>query len=315
MHLELPAGLGALSGGGQLRLEYGSSVGRSYRLALKICPNPCCRCHELELRCQPEALSATSISADPLCLRMDFDRCKIILPGQKDMDAAQNLGQAVLQEIAPVHWQLLAQRFFEIKTRLTETDDLSHFTPTFPQDVKTPGGSMVPYYEILPFAERMQVVVDEHTWMTDEQYCLHPFCTCSETAITFIRLDQAPRQRRRKPVTVNVRYDFSTGVFRKESHPAPGNPLPGLLCGALREKYSDLNSILEKRRSKLVRLLEKVAGPSPSKIHPPQVTSPTIPVPEISFSPCPEPTPPQPGRNDPCPCGSGKKFKKCCGRN
>jgi len=21
------------------------------------------------------------------------------------------------------------------------------------------------------------------------------------------------------------------------------------------------------------------------------------------------------GRNDPCPCGSGKKFKKCCGIN
>jgi SEC-C motif-containing protein len=20
----------------------------------------------------------------------------------------------------------------------------------------------------------------------------------------------------------------------------------------------------------------------------------------------------QPGRNDPCPCGNGKKFKKCC---
>ena len=22
----------------------------------------------------------------------------------------------------------------------------------------------------------------------------------------------------------------------------------------------------------------------------------------------------RPGRNDPCPCGSGKKFKSCCGR-
>jgi len=21
------------------------------------------------------------------------------------------------------------------------------------------------------------------------------------------------------------------------------------------------------------------------------------------------------GRNDPCPCGSGKKYKKCCGRH
>ena len=30
----------------------------------------------------------------------------------------------------------------------------------------------------------------------------------------------------------------------------------------------------------------------------------------------PEPEPPpaeKPGRNDPCPCGSGKKYKKCCG--
>ena len=23
---------------------------------------------------------------------------------------------------------------------------------------------------------------------------------------------------------------------------------------------------------------------------------------------------PKPGPNDPCPCGSGKKYKKCCGR-
>lgn len=22
-----------------------------------------------------------------------------------------------------------------------------------------------------------------------------------------------------------------------------------------------------------------------------------------------------PGRNDPCPCGSGRKYKQCCGRN
>jgi preprotein translocase subunit SecA len=23
----------------------------------------------------------------------------------------------------------------------------------------------------------------------------------------------------------------------------------------------------------------------------------------------------KPGRNEPCPCGSGKKYKKCCGQN
>ena len=25
--------------------------------------------------------------------------------------------------------------------------------------------------------------------------------------------------------------------------------------------------------------------------------------------------PPKIGRNDPCPCGSGKKYKQCCGKN
>ena len=28
----------------------------------------------------------------------------------------------------------------------------------------------------------------------------------------------------------------------------------------------------------------------------------------------PAPTSTKVGRNDPCPCGSGKKFKKCCGK-
>ena len=27
-----------------------------------------------------------------------------------------------------------------------------------------------------------------------------------------------------------------------------------------------------------------------------------------------KPSVPKVGRNDPCPCGSGKKYKKCCGK-
>ncbi len=35
---------------------------------------------------------------------------------------------------------------------------------------------------------------------------------------------------------------------------------------------------------------------------------------EQPAAPVPPPTPKKVGRNDPCPCGSGKKYKKCCGR-
>lgn len=37
---------------------------------------------------------------------------------------------------------------------------------------------------------------------------------------------------------------------------------------------------------------------------------------ESDHGPRPEPVrraEPKVGRNDPCPCGSGRKFKKCCG--
>ncbi|MBI5243020.1 MAG: SEC-C domain-containing protein [Elusimicrobia bacterium] len=30
--------------------------------------------------------------------------------------------------------------------------------------------------------------------------------------------------------------------------------------------------------------------------------------------PAPTSAAPTPGRNEPCPCGSGKKYKKCCGQ-
>jgi uncharacterized protein YecA (UPF0149 family) len=34
---------------------------------------------------------------------------------------------------------------------------------------------------------------------------------------------------------------------------------------------------------------------------------------DSAFSEPSETAPPKPGRNDPCTCGSGKKYKKCCG--
>jgi len=33
----------------------------------------------------------------------------------------------------------------------------------------------------------------------------------------------------------------------------------------------------------------------------------------VRMGPAPKKSPPKPGRNDPCPCGSGKKYKRCCG--
>ena len=52
--------------------------------------------------------------------------------------------------------------------------------------------------------------------------------------------------------------------------------------------------------------LEEPAGPDASSMELPTYRETSQPVHRDA---------PKVGRNDPCPCGSGKKFKSCCGRN
>lgn len=47
----------------------------------------------------------------------------------------------------------------------------------------------------------------------------------------------------------------------------------------------------------------------------PKLTAPSAPPEPASYDrPLPYVREPKIGRNDPCPCGSGKKYKKCCGK-
>ena len=53
----------------------------------------------------------------------------------------------------------------------------------------------------------------------------------------------------------------------------------------------------------------------PDDIQPPEPEPEPAPAPTSHVAPKPFIREPKVGRNDPCPCGSGKKYKKCCGAN
>ena len=60
---------------------------------------------------------------------------------------------------------------------------------------------------------------------------------------------------------------------------------------------SELRKVEEPRKEPTADLVENGGSNDGSRGNAPIVRSSTV------------------GRNDPCPCGSGKKFKNCCGRN
>ena len=75
-------------------------------------------------------------------------------------------------------------------------------------------------------------------------------------------------------------------------------------------------------RDKTVRMLLTVAPKPREEIKRVQVAKPLIEGFEGGSKPsakkvvlAPRRAAPKVGRNDPCPCGSGKKYKNCCGSN
>src|SRR5437660_9715320 len=83
-------------------------------------------------------------------------------------------------------------------------------------------------------------------------------------------------------------------ISRRQSQSARGRKEPSVFrtgfVGIVEKARADLDSLLAKRQSLLRRLCGRTL--KRQTIH-----SPT----------------PKIGRNDPCPCGSGKKWKRCCG--
>src|SRR5690606_38044880 len=72
---------------------------------------------------------------------------------------------------------------------------------------------------------------------------------------------------------------------------------------------------LERNRSFMADLGERLSQ-MPAQALSPSMQQASAPPPEQQRAPeKPQPITvlPKVGRNDPCPCGSGKKFKKCCG--
>jgi len=90
--------------------------------------------------------------------------------------------------------------------------------------------------------------------------------------------------------------DLCMGDCLKHRVPFTGDPRHlSVLCAGWRRFYDHC-------RERLERLAATVRAEQAARADP-----------QPAPQPAPAPSRP-PGRNDPCPCGSGRKYKKCCGR-
>jgi hypothetical protein len=286
MELMLPPSKDAT---GSLRLERGDLADRRYGVEISICPSPVCQCERVRLRCFPEQSLQASV---PVCLEMDLEQCEIVNFEELNSDPESiTLAKAIANEISKADWNKLRSLYLGVKQYLTEYTDPDQINADFPPDVLAGDSSMVGYYEILPYAKPVEFKLGAQTWLLDDQHCVRAKCSCQEAALSFFELRSSPQfSGVGSEPTLCIRYAYDTGQIEPLSRAKDERRSGQDFVDALREVLPDLDSVLAKRQALLRRFYRRALSRKTIRLQAPK-----------------------PGRNERCPCGSGKKYKNCCG--
>jgi hypothetical protein len=192
---------------------------------------------------------------------------------------------AFVKEIGPEKWLYLQQFLISLKTNIHKQTNLKELEVEFDHDT-IENHAMISWYEVFPYSE--QIIKDNNNtqYLLDDQYCLRSDCNCTQTALSIIELKNNEIVQKEHTACY---FNYNKNTIEPLDGPVTENIIELITKYGyeLKKEYKKRHEILRK----LYRDYRKRANITKKK---------TI------------LNPGRPGRNDPCPCGSGKKYKKCC---
>ena len=183
-------------------------------------------------------------------------------------------------------FQLLWKFYFTFKNEKTEKAPIDAIEAVFDFQQVENDGLMYTYTDVLPYGDYLSVSMKGKDCLIFDQYCLLPKCSCTDTTLTFFS-EEGTDKKGKELFSVALNYK------KKQWGAVEGHAVSvdvESARSAIEEQIPDIYKRLLKRHKKLKGIYAHC-----KKKHFSQQTQ----LPKV-------------GRNDPCPCGSGKKYKKCC---
>ena len=171
----------------------------------------------------------------------------------------------------------LHEQWLRAKGLRRRTQDASALPPLEP-------GGLIGWYEVHPEHRRDSYLQGDAVFMAEEFYCMNPACACNEVTVDFSEVIEGDH-------VVSVGYVRVTlpDAQVTEWKPKRDRVLLERLWPAFQARHHCVGERLMQRKRQVAELATSRAAKSSSVVAPPRA-----------------------GRNDPCPCGSGKKYKRCC---
>ncbi len=265
----------------------GPHTGERYNADLSFCPNPICRCGHAELRLFRDPPGEMEESAPEFRFDLDLIEGALATAEKEGRKYDRNIAQAFVEQMQEEDWQLLWEHYFAFKRERTKETPDEELETHFPVAEIEASGATVGFQEILPFTEDLLVEADGSHYLFDDQYCVRSDCNCTTAYLTLV--EKVTEECVEKPDLAVLSLDYRSGQWQVENLAGMDDDLLERLAKQL--IYKENRVQIEERHNRL-RSLYRIYKRS----HHTPARSATRKV----------------GRNDPCPCGSGKKYKKCC---
>jgi hypothetical protein len=140
-------------------------------------------------------------------------------------------------------------------------------------------GEIVFFDEVFLDERQDLYAIEGRTYLVTDGHCVNPACTCAEACLSFALVREEGGAAEGVGTIV---VDMGAGTFKSEE------PVLRQVWARVRGRHR----LLERLTRRRARLLEAVPALLPASR--------------------PEARRAAPGRNAPCPCGSGAKYKRCC---
>lgn len=266
----------------------GEHKGEKYFVNMSLlCQNPLCRCTEIFFRISYE--ENFTDSSHRYSFYLDITKRKLLSHSKTvDDQLSKNFAKSFMSNSTDEDWEYFSSYFrsvkAEIANKIGNINDLKYDFSPLEYEIESKG-TMSAYRDIIPYADEFVFDFNNRKYLILDLYCLKSACKCKD--VFFVICEVIDNKAEEIKGHSDVLYNYSKGTWEKEPS------IDGILK-EMKKVYPSINSIVEKRHKTLrtmyknYRVLNEI----------PEVQS-------ISQRKI--------GRNDPCICGSGKKYKKCCG--
>lgn len=260
-----------------------------YSFNLLACDSPTCTCGIVYINFYTHFNKNEVYTNPKYMIGIDINEKKIHHEWIKNA-TKENLSfaESFFEEITTEDLKNIKKFYLNYKLEMTEKADMSAIESDFEFHEVEKNGLMYCYNDVLPFSEQYSFDIENEKYIIFDQYCVLEHCKCTDVCLS-IHKSIEEEELSDAVCSVSLSYDKKNWKFI-DGHSAPSSI--GEIRSKIEANYPDIYVKFRKRHMDL----KKIYASNKKKhfIPPKPIQSAKV------------------GRNDPCPCGSGKKYKKCC---